>query len=96
MPIPTDNIASITAIRISKDGQEEEYMLEAFRRDFKFNGPSLLRLIRVLLNGWQMHKDHPRRVTGAFRTGGLSFALDLCRRRLGHEEAGRRACTPIP
>ena len=42
-----------------KDGQEEEYLLEAFRRDFTVNGPSLLRLIRVILNGWQMYKDDP-------------------------------------
>ena len=49
-----------------KGGQEEEYILEAFRRDFKFNGPSILRLIRVLLNGWQMHKNHPRRVRERF------------------------------
>jgi radical SAM superfamily enzyme YgiQ (UPF0313 family) len=49
-----------------KDGQEEKYILEAFRRDFKFNGPSILRLIRVLLNGWQMHKNHPPRVRARF------------------------------
>ncbi|MBA4417767.1 MAG: B12-binding domain-containing radical SAM protein [Syntrophus sp. (in: bacteria)] len=42
-----------------KDGQEEHYIVDAFLRDFKVNGPSLLRLIRVLLNGWQMHKSHP-------------------------------------
>lgn len=42
-----------------KDGHEEKYILEAFWRDFKFNGPSLLRLIRMLLNGWQMYKDSP-------------------------------------
>lgn len=42
-----------------KDGREEKYLLEAFQRDFTQNGPSLLRMIRVLLNGWQMHKDNP-------------------------------------
>ncbi len=49
-----------------KGGQEEKYILEAFWRDFKFNGPSILRLIRVLLNGWHMHKNHPRRVRERF------------------------------
>jgi radical SAM superfamily enzyme YgiQ (UPF0313 family) len=49
-----------------KDGQEEKYILEAFWRDFKFNGPSLLRLIRVLLNGWQMYKDDTQRVRERF------------------------------
>jgi hypothetical protein len=42
-----------------KDGQEEKYLLEAFHHDFIMNGPSLLRMIRVLLNGWQMYKDDP-------------------------------------
>ncbi|HEX2770225.1 MAG TPA: cobalamin-dependent protein [Geobacteraceae bacterium] len=45
-----------------ENGEEETYLLDAFRRDFEANGPSLLRLIRVLLNGWQMHKLHSRRV----------------------------------
>ena len=45
-----------------KDGQEEQYLLDAFLRDYKVNGPSLLRLIRVLLNGWQRHKDHPSKL----------------------------------
>lgn len=45
-----------------RDGQEEKFLLEAFQRDFKVNGPSLLRMIRVMLNGWQAYKDAPRRV----------------------------------
>lgn len=45
-----------------ESGEEETYLLDAFRRDFEANGPSLLRLIRVLLNGWQMHKLHSQRV----------------------------------
>jgi len=42
------------------DGQEEKYLLDAFGRDFAVNGPSLLRMIRVLLNGWRMYRDDPR------------------------------------
>jgi len=42
-------------------GEEEGYLLEAFRRDFRMNGPSLLRMIRVLLNGWRIYRDDPRR-----------------------------------
>ena len=42
------------------DGREEQYLLDAFRRDFAINGPSLLRMIRVLLNGWRMYRDDPR------------------------------------
>src|SRR6185369_10886124 len=45
-----------------KDGQEGVYLLQAFQRDFELNGPSLLRLIRVLLNGWQMRGDRTARV----------------------------------
>ena len=43
-----------------REGREEKYLLNAFRRDFKVNGPSLLRMIRVLLNGWQRYRDDPR------------------------------------
>lgn len=39
-------------------GQEEHFLLAAFRRDFEKNGPSLARLIRTLLTGWQRHKQH--------------------------------------
>jgi len=49
-----------------QDGEEEKFLLDAFRNDFKVNGPSLLRLIRVLLNGWQTYKDAPRRIRKRF------------------------------
>jgi radical SAM superfamily enzyme YgiQ (UPF0313 family) len=42
-----------------KDNQEIEYLLQAFRKDFEINGPSIARLMRTLLNKWKMHKDHP-------------------------------------
>ncbi len=42
-------------------GHEEQFLLNAFRKDFQANGPSLARLIRVMLNGWQRYKDHPDR-----------------------------------
>lgn len=41
------------------DGQEEKYLLNAFARDFEKNGPSLARLIKTTLNGWQKYKNHP-------------------------------------
>lgn len=40
------------------DGQEEEFLLEAFRRDFDRNGPSLYRIIRTMLDGWKAHRGH--------------------------------------
>jgi hypothetical protein len=49
-----------------KGGEEENVLLDAFWRDFKVNGPSLLRLIRVLLNGWQSYKDAHQRIRNRF------------------------------
>ena len=37
-------------------GQEENYILDAFTRDFEINGPSLARLIKVQLAGWKKYK----------------------------------------
>ena len=42
------------------DGQETEFILRAFHRDFERNGPSVLRTLRTLLSGWQRYKDHPQ------------------------------------
>ncbi len=46
--------------RYIPEGQEETHLLNAFNRDFEINGPSLARLIRVLLTGWQKYKQHPQ------------------------------------
>jgi hypothetical protein len=40
-------------------GAEEKILLKAFERDFKVNGPSLARLIRTILKGWQRYQSHP-------------------------------------
>jgi hypothetical protein len=40
-------------------GQEESLLGRAFARDYEVNGPSLARLIRTLLTGWQRHRHHP-------------------------------------
>ncbi len=40
-------------------GREEHYLLEAFRRDFRVNGPSLARLTATMLKGWRTYKKHP-------------------------------------
>jgi radical SAM superfamily enzyme YgiQ (UPF0313 family) len=42
---------------ISK-GQEGQFLLNAFKRDFYINGPSLSRLIRTMLKGWQRYKNN--------------------------------------
>lgn len=41
------------------DGLEEGFLLKAFTQDFKINGPSLARLTRTLLTGWQRYKNCP-------------------------------------
>ena len=42
-----------------RDGQETEYLLRAFRRDFEANGPSIVRMVRTMLTGWRRYKNHP-------------------------------------
>jgi hypothetical protein len=42
-----------------RDGQETEFLLRAFRRDFDRNGPSVVRVARTLLQGWRRHRLHP-------------------------------------
>jgi hypothetical protein len=41
------------------DEQAGEYMKRAFLRDFTINGPSIARIARTTLLGWQRHKNHP-------------------------------------
>jgi len=41
------------------NGQETEFLLRAFRRDFEINGPSIARMIRTMLIGWKRYKNHP-------------------------------------
>jgi radical SAM superfamily enzyme YgiQ (UPF0313 family) len=42
-----------------RNGEETEYLLRAFRRDFEVNGPSVTRIARTLLRGWLALKGHP-------------------------------------
>ncbi|MBI4227732.1 MAG: cobalamin B12-binding domain-containing protein [Candidatus Omnitrophica bacterium] len=42
-------------------GQEGEWVLRAFRRDFEVNGPSVLRIARTILQGWRRYQRHPDR-----------------------------------
>ncbi len=42
-----------------RDGQETEYLLRAFQRDFDVNGPSVVRAVATVLKGWRRYKDHP-------------------------------------
>jgi radical SAM superfamily enzyme YgiQ (UPF0313 family) len=40
-------------------GMEGEMLVRAFQRDFDRNGPSLLRMYRVTLDGYRRYKNHP-------------------------------------
>lgn len=42
-----------------KNGEEAEFLLRAFHRDFEVNGPSVVRIARTMLQGWRRYKDHP-------------------------------------
>jgi radical SAM superfamily enzyme YgiQ (UPF0313 family) len=42
-------------------GQETEFLLRAFARDFEVNGPSVLRAVRTTLLGHRKYKNHPEK-----------------------------------
>jgi hypothetical protein len=42
-------------------GEETQFLLRAFQRDFDVNGPSVLRMARTVLQGWRRYKAHPDR-----------------------------------
>ncbi len=42
-----------------KDGQETEFLLRAFHRDFEINGPSVIRIVRTNLRAWKRYEQHP-------------------------------------
>jgi radical SAM superfamily enzyme YgiQ (UPF0313 family) len=61
-----------------RDGQETEFLLRAFRRDFDVNGPSVLRIVRSTLEGYKRYKNHPEpriRERFAWEAEGLSTTL---------------------
>jgi len=41
------------------DGLEEKLLVNAFQKDYDINGPSIIRMIKVKLNGWRRYKNHP-------------------------------------
>jgi hypothetical protein len=56
-------------------GRETEYVLRAFRRDLEVNGPSIVRVVRTTLAGWQRYKNHPDpRIRRRFEWGNTGMA----------------------
>jgi hypothetical protein len=59
-------------------GDETRFLARAFGEDFRVNGPSVLRIVRTTLNGWQKYHDHPeRRIRERFawEVGGMRTAF---------------------
>ncbi len=44
-----------------QNGEEGEYLIRAFDRDYEKNGPSVLRIARTTLEGWKRYKNHPNK-----------------------------------
>jgi len=64
------------------DGQEGEFILRAFRRDFEVNGPSVARIVRTTLAGWRRYKNHSnlrirRRYAWEARQLGTAFSAAI-------------------
>jgi len=56
-------------------GKETDLLLRAFNEDFRINGPSVLRMVRTALLGYQRHKHHPEpRVRRRFKWEVQGFA----------------------
>ncbi len=59
-------------------GVETEFLIKAFDRDFEVNGPSVLRVARTTLAGYQRYKDHPDpRIRARFRFEGAELPTTL-------------------
>ena len=41
-------------------GRETEYLLRAFQKDFDINGPSVMRMMHTVMQGWLKYKHHPQ------------------------------------
>jgi len=59
-----------------KKGQETAALIRAFTRDFKVNGPSVVRIARTMLQGWQRYKSHnDKRIRDRFRWEGRDLRI---------------------
>ena len=51
-----------------KDQEESDFLIRAFTRDFEVNGPSVVRVARTTLAGWERYRKHPdRRIRRRFQ-----------------------------
>jgi len=76
--------------------QSGEFLLQAFRRDFAVNGPSVLRIARTLLQGWLHHKHHPeRRIRDRFRREARSLPFSFASALWAMERRFRSSNDPL-
>lgn len=76
-----------------KNGQETEFLIRAFQRDFEINGPSLVRIIRTLLRGWKRYKNHDNpRIRARFAYEAANLPVKYA----GALWAARRRCQADP
>lgn len=68
-------------------GEETEFLLQAFCRDFEANGPSIVRISRTTLAGWKRYRTHP---DGRIRERFAREAADLPTAYAGIVWAARR------
>ena len=80
-------------------GSETNWLMEAFRRDFETNGPSIMRMARTALQGWLRYRNDPDpRVRARVRREAGRLAVDYAaavwaarRYFRSRPEVGRRA-----
>ena len=61
-----------------RNGEETEFLLRAFQRDFEVNGPSVVRIIRTILRGGNATSTTPIPASGALCTRGRQSAHQVC------------------
>lgn len=75
-------------------GMETELLLRAFRADFGTNGPSLIRMARTMLQGWNRYHSHPdarvrSRIAWQSRSLGTTYAAMVWAARLWYRDDRR-------
>lgn len=61
-----------------KNGQESEFLVRGFKRDFEVNGPSVLRITRTVLLGWKRYGKHSDpRVRARFEWEARDLAVSM-------------------
>jgi radical SAM superfamily enzyme YgiQ (UPF0313 family) len=80
---------------ISRD-QSKEFLDYAFRRDFERNGPSIFRITRTIMAGWQRYKNDPDpRVRARFEFEARSLPIGYAAALYAMEKTLRKTNEPV-